>query len=132
MHQVQATRLYRNFGNPLSKKHSWKSTVEAAINSYWNNRLQTEVPLDSSLKWLACAKTTNRTLHPLIIFAGNLREVPGIPVHLKVVTGTYILQSNRASFNQNEVDPICLLCMTRAETLSHFLLHCATLESISK
>ena len=51
-------------------------------------------------------------------------------MHLKIVTGTYILQSNRASFNQNEIDPICLLCKTGAETLTHFLLHCATLEGI--
>ena len=44
--------------------------------------------------------------------------------------GTYILQTNRASFNQNVVDPTCLLCKTSAETLSHFLIECATLESI--
>ena len=56
--------------------------------------------------------------------------MPRIAVHLKIVTGTYILQSNRASFNQNEVDPTCLLCKTGAETLTHFLLHCAILESI--
>ena len=95
-----------------------------------NDRLQSVVPLYPGLKWLTCAKTTNRTLHPLIMSAGNLQEVPRIAVHLKIVTGTYILQSNRASFNQNEVDPTCLLCKTRAETLSHFLLHCAILESI--
>ena len=35
MHQVWATKLYRNFGKTRSK-HPWKSTVEAAINSYWN------------------------------------------------------------------------------------------------
>ena len=62
--------------------------------------------------------------------AGNLGEVPRIAVHLKIVTGTYILQSNKASFNQNGVDPTRLLCKTCAETLSHFLLHCAILESI--
>ena len=85
-------------------KHSWKSTVEAAINSYWNDRLQSVVPLYPNLKWLTWAKNPNRTLHPLIMSAGNLREVPRIAVHLKIVTGTYILQSNRASFTQNEVD----------------------------
>ena len=88
------------------------------------------VPLYPSLKWLSWAKKPNRTMHPLIMSAGNLREVPRIVVHLKIVTGTFILHSNRASFNQNEVDPTCLLCKTGAETLTHFLLHCATLESI--
>ena len=28
------------------------------------------------------------------------------------------------------VDPTCLLCKTSTETLSHFLIECATLESI--
>ena len=51
-------------------------------------------------------------------------------MHLNIVTGTYILQSNKASFNQHEVDPTCLLCKTGAETLSNFLLHCAILVSI--
>ena len=111
-------------------KHSWKNTFEAAINSYWNDRLQSVVPLYPSLKWLTWTKKPNRTLHPLIMSAGNLREVPRIAVHLKIITGPYILQSNRASFNQNEVDPTCLLCTTGAETLIHFLLHCATLEII--
>ena len=106
-------------------KLSWKAIVEAAINSYWNDRLQSVVPLYPSLKWLTRTKKPNRTLHSLIMSAENLREVPSIAVHLKIVTGTYILQSNRASF-----DPTCLLCKTGAETLTHFLLHCAILESI--
>ena len=64
-----------NFFEKPQSKHSWKSTVEAAINSYWNDRLQSVVPLYPSLKWLICAKTTNRALYPLIISADNLREV---------------------------------------------------------
>ena len=111
-------------------KHSCKSTDEVAINSYWNGRLQSVVPLYPRLKWLTWAKKHNITLHPLIMSAGILREVPRIAVHFKIVTGTYILQSNRSSFNQNEVDPTCLLCKTGAETLTRFLLHFATLESI--
>ena len=41
--------------------------------------------------------------HPLIKSSGNLHEVPRIAVHLKIVTGTYILQTNTQSFNQNQV-----------------------------
>ena len=66
----------------------------------------------------------------MIESTGNLREVPRIAVHLKITTGTYILQTTRATFNQNAVDPTCLLCNAGAETLSHFLLDCTTLENI--
>ena len=47
---------------------------------------------------------------------GNLREVPSNVVHLKILynTGMYVLQTNRASFNQNSVDPTCMLCNKRA------------------
>ena len=41
--------------------------------------------------------------HPLIKSSGNLHEVPRIAVHLKLDTGTYILQTNTQFFNQNQV-----------------------------
>ena len=45
------------------------------------------------------------TRQSLLEFSGDLREVPRIVVHLKIVTRTYIhvLQTNRHSFNQNQV-----------------------------
>ena len=45
------------------------------------------------------------------------------------MTGTYILQSNRAAFNQNAIDPTCLLCKNGEETIKHFLLSCTALSS---
>ena len=61
-------------------------------------------------------------------FSGGLRELSRIAVHPKIVTGTYILQTNRHSFNQNQVDPLCLLCKGANETIAHFLMDCTTLE----
>ena len=46
----------------------------------------------------------------------------------KVLTGTYILQTNRVKFNQNEVNPVCQLCKEDDETLQHFLIYCKSLE----
>ena len=56
------------------------------------------------------------------------RDIPKIPVKNKVSTGTYILQTNRAKFNQNEVNPVCQLCNNDDETLQHFLTDCKSLE----
>ena len=44
------------------------------------------------------------------------------------MTGTYVLQSNRAKFNQYSVDPACLLCGDDAEDMIHFLLKCRCLS----
>ena len=41
--------------------------------------------------------------HPVIEPTGDLREVTRISAHLKIVTGTYIFQTNRVAFNQNQV-----------------------------
>lgn len=48
---------------------------------------------------------------------------------LKLVTSTYILQSNRAVFNQNAVNPTCKLCETNTETMEHFILECPVLAN---
>ncbi|VDI27410.1 Hypothetical predicted protein [Mytilus galloprovincialis] len=40
----------------------------------------------------------------------STRDVSRLPVKLKLLTGTYQLQSTRAAFNQNQVDPTCQLC----------------------
>ena len=45
----------------------------------------------------------------------------------RLMTGTYILQSNRAKFNQYSVNPTCLLCGEDPEDLEHFLLKCRAL-----
>ena len=51
-------------------------------------------------------------------------------IRLKIATGTYILQANRASFNRSQLNPICLLCGNGEETLDHFLLTCDRLDGI--
>ena len=59
-----------------------------------------------------------------------MRDIIRIPIGLKIATGTYILQANRASFNRSQLNPICLLCGNSAETLEHFLLTCNCLDGI--
>ena len=55
------------------------------------------------------------------------RDIYRIPVKNKVLTGTYILQTNRAKFNQNDVNPICQLCHKCEETPQHFIIDCEAL-----
>jgi len=59
-----------------------------------------------------------------------MRDIIRIPIRLKIATGTYILQANRASFNRSQLNPICLLCGNGEETLDHFLLICERLDGI--
>ena len=124
------SRMVRRVWKKTQSKNSCKATVGKAINCYWYERLRGVAPLYPGLKWLACDSIQIAAHHPLIESTGNLREVPSIAVHLKIVTTTYILQTSRTSFNQNVVDPTCMLCKPSEKTLNHFPLECTTLESI--
>jgi hypothetical protein len=39
-----------------------------------------------------------------------------------------MLQTMRAAYNQNPIDPTCKLCNQAEEPVSHFLICCKTLE----
>jgi hypothetical protein len=68
-------------------------------------------------------------VHPNITTKGNsMREINRLPIKLKLLTSTYILQSNRAAFNQNTVNPVCQLCNRESEDIEHFLFNCEILE----
>ena len=60
----------------------------------------------------------------------STRDANRIPIKLKVVSGQYILQANRARFNQNQVDTICQLCGEEEENMEHFLLKCTILQAV--
>ena len=51
---------------------------------------------------------------------------------MKLVTGVYVLQVNRACFDQNSIDATCQLCHQADETVAHFLLDCPVLESVRR
>lgn len=57
------------------------------------------------------------------------REAIFIAIKIKIVTGSYILQLDRAKFNTNE-NTQCRLCDQESEDLIHFILKCKTLDPI--
>ena len=46
----------------------------------------------------------------------------------KMLTGSYILQSNRARFNQHEVDPTCPQCSATTDDIPQILMECPALK----
>ena len=47
-----------------------------------------------------------------------------------MLSGTYILQKNKARFNQYEVSSLCPLCGIEHEDLMHLMLTCEKLEEV--
>ena len=60
----------------------------------------------------------------------DVRTVKRAYPKLRLLTGTYILQENRARFNQCTVRDCCLLCGAGAQTRTHFIAGCSRLEHI--
>ena len=59
----------------------------------------------------------------------DVREVEKAAVKARIITSTYVLQSNRAKYNQHSVNPTCILCESAPEDVMHFIIKCPALCS---
>lgn len=62
------------------------------------------------------------------IFDKTKAEVRKAIIKARIVSGTFILNSDRAKFNQSP-SPVCQLCNLSEENISHFLLECPLLSN---
>ena len=108
----------------------WRRLVNNHINSYWRESILDKAATCKTLKFISHVYWPG-CVHPILkIPVKSTRSINRIPVQLKLLTGTYILQSTRAAFNQNDVNPMCVLCNEEAETLEHFVLNCQSLAPV--
>ena len=102
--------------------------IKTKIYTYWKSRLLEEAKLYKSLKFMDKHLTFGK-VHPLAKSTTyNIRDIARIPKRLKIVTGNYILQSDKSAFSKKATSPICLLCKKSEETTTHFLIVCEKLE----
>jgi hypothetical protein len=59
----------------------------------------------------------------------SLLDISRIAVKLRLISGTYVLQTKRIKYYRNEIDPTCLLCGAAEENVLHFILQCDKLQS---
>ena len=115
--------------NPPTKQE-WKKLVMKSFTQYWEKQWQNEHSTKTSLKYLNIKSCKMGAAHPIWeSVSNNAREVRRATIKAKLVTGTYVLQSNRAVFNQYEVDGTCQLCSNGVENRTHFLVMCRALNS---
>ena len=107
----EAFHLLQNPPNKLE----WKTMVDKKVNQFWIDSLVEDKNSKSSLNLMSVNTCKIRQYHPVWKTA-------------RILTGTYTLQSNRAKFNQHDVDPTCLLCKEGPENRQHFILTCKLTE----
>jgi hypothetical protein len=94
--------------------------------TYWKSRLLEETKLlYKSLKFMDKQLTFWKSSSTS---KSNIRDIARIPIRLKIVTGNYILQSDKSAFSKKATSPICLICKKSEETTTHFLIEYEKLE----
>ncbi len=112
---VSALLPVKAFSRRVEKKHYWKNHL-TSLSEYYKY-----------LKYLNVEAFKPGKQH-LLIFLPTMsaRDTDRIPIKLKLVSGSYIFQSNRSKFNQSQIDATCLLCGEEDEDLEHFFAQMST------
>ena len=106
-------------------KNAWKKMINKAVNEYWIDHIKKMSTYFKSLDYLNASNYSNGKAHAaLASVQPSARDIARLHVKLRLMTGTYYLQSNKAAFNQSRIDPTCLVCQMESEILEHFLLDC--------
>ena len=118
--------------SPLPKL-KWKTRVNQSLYKYWTEVIVNQATMYSFLNYLNVKKYEPGKIDALLkIEQNSVRDITRISIKLKLLCEVYVLQSIRASFNQNEVDPTCQMCTSNSETLDHFILERPMLSAFRK
>ena len=97
------------------------SKIHAHVEQQWKE----DIASKSSLKYLNPDSVKVGKVHPVFATVrNNTYDTRRAEVKVRLLTGTYTLQSNMAKFNQFNVSPTCQLCNKYPETREHFLISC--------
>ena len=128
-HLTNMTCQVHDLINDPPTKASWKQqTLCGACFLEWqtSERCYYKMFLEVSQHWILQYWCNTSNLWHCII---HQRDVYRASIKIKLLTGTYNLQRNRAKFNQFDIDPTCLLCGEDPENREHFLVCCSTLQN---
>jgi hypothetical protein len=113
------------------KKSVWTTTVKRKIYEHWSKSITESIPYYKSLQYLSCANLEIGKLHPILkINCKSRGDIHRLPIKLKLLTGAYILQSNRIKMYKIELNALCLLCENDGETIEHFILDCEQFKEV--
>ncbi|KAH3892736.1 hypothetical protein DPMN_016863 [Dreissena polymorpha] len=113
-----------------STKGKWKTCVLEAVHSYWSDQIDSLTPLYSTLFFLRQDKYVPGKILPLLSLEYTARESERLKIKVRLLTGTYMLQTKRKNFNQFDINPTCQMCGKENETAEHFVLKCSALHSV--
>ena len=110
-------------------KNRWKKMLDEAVNNFWEHTLKDEASDKSSLEYINLVHLSIGSVHQVwTTVKPNTFDVQRASVKARLLTGTYMLQTNKAVFNQFKVKATCYLCNDGDETRLHFIVICSALQ----
>ena len=111
-------------------KLNWKKLLKRNIIRVWRHKLEMDAIEKSTLCYLKPNYQPN-TLHPAIVGLTNEREIRRANTKLRILTGTYTVQTIRHKYKQS-TSSVCIICGRQDENIKHFLLECEELSIVRK
>lgn len=104
------------------KKDQWKNQVSSKVHQHVETIWKEDFASKSSLKYLNPNSVRVGRVHQIYAYVNNSTfDIRRAEMKSRLLTGKYTLQSNRARFNQFNVNPHCPLCNKQAETREHII-----------
>ncbi len=120
--------LHQVLLNPW-RKREWKRYTRTLVEGYWWDKLMNGASTKSSLSWLDLSGCRVNKAHEVWKAArGNNYQIEAATIRIRMLVGKYMVQGNRARYNQNAVNPACPLCSHPKEDMMHFIAECPALE----
>ena len=107
-------------------KETWKKIVKEIISEKWKKDISETAATKSTLKHMNHSASFKEAHHSISIL-NNLDKVRRNNMKLRLMAGTYSLQTIRCHVYKQIPSPQCLLCGYEEETLEHFILQCPVL-----
>jgi hypothetical protein len=109
----------------------WTNRVYKAIEKYWEEIISRTGNLYSSLAYFDFGTFKIGETHPSLVGVQSTEwDIRRMATKLRLLTGTYHLQTNRKAFNQYKVNTKCALCLADDNDLEHMLSTCNRLEHL--
>ena len=113
--------------NNLSKEQ-WKIQIKNAVNKYWTEHFQSEAREKSTLKYLNIDSLKIGSTHLVwSTLESTVSEVRMGITKWRMLTGTYLLQSNKHKFSKSNECATCKCCGLGDKDVIHMLLECPAL-----
>ena len=109
-------------------KVAWKNLVKRAITQKCIDDIKDEASLKSTLKHLNPTMSPKQGHLSITANIDNQRQISRSNIKIRLLTGTYTLQSAQQTFGKVFSD-VCLLCKKASEDITHFLLECDYLKN---